>query len=59
MKKYYDLIGQKIVACLDWNEGYGSEEDAKKHFKSEFREISKKEFNKLGKEYTSSSKKNK
>lgn len=52
MKKYYDLIDQRIVACLDWKNGYGSIEDAKKHFKSDFREISKKEFNELGKKYS-------
>lgn len=56
MKKYYDLTGQRIVACLDWKTGYESIEDAKKYFKSDFKEISKKEFNKLGEEYSNSNK---
>ena len=52
MKKYYELVGQRIVACLDWADGFGTEEDAKNYFSSEFREITKKEFEELGEEYS-------
>lgn len=52
MKKYYDLLESKLVVCLDWNVGYGTLEQAKKYFKTEVREISKKEFKMLGEEYT-------
>lgn len=52
MKKYYDLYTERLLAVLDWNKGYGSLEDAKKHFKSnDVREITMKEFNRLEKEY--------
>lgn len=52
MKKYYDLYKERIVAILDWNKGYGSLEDAKSHLKTDdVREIDKKEFNRLEKEY--------
>ncbi len=52
MKKYYDLVGQRLVACLDWEKGYGSLEQAQKYFDCEIREITKKEFDKLGEEYS-------
>lgn len=53
MKKYYELVGQRLVACLDWEKGYGSIEQAKKYFGCEIKEITRKEFNKLGDEYSS------
>lgn len=53
MKKYYDLVGQRLVACLDWEKGYGSIEQAQKYFDCEIREITKKEFDRLGEEYSS------
>lgn len=53
MKKYYDLIGERLVACLDWEDGYGTINQAKKYFGCEIKEITKKEFDKLGKEYSS------
>jgi len=58
MKKYYDLPNSRLVAMLDWNNGYGSIEDAREYLKSdkEVREISLSEFNKLGKEYSSGKK---
>ena len=52
MKKYYDLVGQRMVACLDLEKGYGSFEQAQKYFDCEIREITKKEFHKLGEEYS-------
>lgn len=54
MKKYYDLPNSKLVAMLDWNDGYGSIEEAREYLKSdkEVREISLSEFNKLGKIYS-------
>lgn len=52
MKKYYDLVGQRLVACLDWEKGYGSIEQAKKYFDCEIKEITKKEFDRLGEEYS-------
>lgn len=54
MKKYYDLPNTRLVAMLDWEKG-GSLEEARKYLKSdkEVREISKSEFNKLNKEYSS------
>lgn len=52
MKKYYDLIGQRLVACLDWEKGYGSFGQAQKYFDCEIREITKKEFDKLREEYS-------
>lgn len=58
MKKYYDLPEERIVAMLDWKEGHGSFEEAKAYFKSEIREISKKEFDVLGEEYTNGGIKN-
>lgn len=52
VKKYYDLYNERLLAVLDWNKGYGSLEDAKKHFKTDnVREITRKEFNRLEKEY--------
>jgi hypothetical protein len=58
MKKYYDLPNSRLVAMLDWEDGYGSIEDARNYLKSDIdvREISLSEFNKLGKEYSSSKK---
>lgn len=55
MKKYYDLPNERLVAMLEWNKGYGTLEEAKSYFKSECREISKNEFERLGKEYCSGS----
>lgn len=52
MKKYYDLPVSRLVAMLDWEKGYGSLEQAQKYFKTECREITKKEFDKLGDEYS-------
>ena len=52
MKKYYDLVGQRLVACLDWEKGHGSLDQAQKYFDCEIREITKKEFDKLGEEYS-------
>lgn len=54
MKKYYDLVGQRVVAMLDWKDGYGTLEEAQKYFDCEIRELSKKEFSELGEEYTNS-----
>ena len=52
MKKYYDLYNERLLAILNWNKGCGSLEDAKKYFKSnDVREITRKEFNRLEKEY--------
>ena len=55
MKKYYDLVGQRLVACLDWKKGYGSIEQAQKCFGCEIREITKKEFELLAEEYSNNS----
>jgi len=57
VKKYYELIGQRLVACVEWEAGYGSMEQARKCFDCEVREITKKEFDKLGEEYSSNAKK--
>lgn len=53
-KKYYDLLGQRVVACLDWKKGYGTIEEAKKVLGNNIREISKSEFKRLGEIYTTS-----
>lgn len=52
MKKYYELVGQKLVACLDWEREYGTLAQAQKYFDCEIREITKKEFDRLGEEYS-------
>jgi hypothetical protein len=52
MKKYYDLPESKLVACLDWNKGYGTLEQAQEYFKTEVREITLKEFNEIGEKYS-------
>ena len=54
MKKYYDLPNSKLVAMLNWNDGYGSIEEAREYLKSDsdVREVSLSEFNKLGKIYS-------
>lgn len=54
MKKYYDLAEERLVACLEWEKGYGTIEQAKKYFGCEIKEITKKEFDKLGEEYSNS-----
>lgn len=51
MKKYYDLPQRSLVACLDWEEGYGTLEQAQNYFKTKIREISKNEFDILGEKY--------
>lgn len=51
MKKYYDLPQSRLVACLDWKEGYGTLEQAQNYLKTEVREVSKKEFDLLGEKY--------
>jgi hypothetical protein len=58
MKKYYDLPNSRLVAMLDWNDGYGSIEDARDYLKSDpdVKEISLAEFNKLGELYSSGKK---
>ncbi|WP_024615827.1 hypothetical protein [Clostridium sp. Ade.TY] len=57
MKRYYDLYEEKICAMLDWNEGHGNIEDAKKHFKTnKVREVGLKEFNALRNKYCNKSK---
>jgi hypothetical protein len=57
MKKYYDLPEHRMVACLEWIEGYGTLEEAQKYFSTKARKIDKKEFNKLGNEYCNSKRK--
>lgn len=52
MKKYYDLPKSRLVAMLDWKPGYGSIEQAQQYFKEECREITKKEYDELGEEYS-------
>lgn len=53
MKKYYDMPNSKLVAMLDWKNGYGTLEQAKEHLSDkDVREISKKEFNLLGEKYS-------
>ncbi|MDU4953844.1 MAG: hypothetical protein E6X21_16130 [Clostridium sp.] len=53
MKKYYDMPNSKIVAMLDWQEGYGTLEQAREYLlDKDTREISKKEFDFLGKKYS-------
>lgn len=55
MKKYYDMPNRKIVAMLDWNDGYGTLEHAKEYLTDkDVREISRKEFNELGNKYSNS-----
>lgn len=49
MKKYYELIEERLVAMLDWKKGYGTLEEAQEYFKCEIREISKEEFDKYSK----------
>ena len=54
MKKYYDIPNERLVCMLDWEEGFGSLEQAKRFFGTEnVREITKAEFNRLGEEYAS------
>ncbi|MGL5713394.1 MAG: hypothetical protein ACRCX2_10275 [Paraclostridium sp.] len=58
MRKYYDLYEDRIVAQLDWKDGYGTLDHAKAQFTTDkFREIDKKEFDRLGKEYSNGEKK--
>lgn len=53
MKKYYDMPNLKLVAMLNWKNGYGTLEQAKKHLSDpDTREISKKEFNFLEEKYS-------
>lgn len=57
MKKYYDMPNSKIVAMLDWNDGYGTLDEAKEYLSDkDVREISKKEFNFLGEKYLNTKK---
>lgn len=52
MKRYYELIGKKLVCQLNFKKGFiPTLEFASKYIGSEVREISKKEFNKLAEEY--------
>lgn len=51
MVKYYDLKDERLVVYVKWKEGCGTLEQAKRYFKTDTREISLKEFNKLSKEY--------
>lgn len=51
MKKYYDLMESKLVACIEWEKYNGSFEQAKKYFKESIREVTLKEFRRLEKEY--------
>ncbi|MGU8718776.1 hypothetical protein ACV3RR_04840 [Clostridium perfringens] len=54
MKRYYDLYEERLIAMLEWKEGYGALTDAKKHFGTDsVREIEVEEFNRLEKEYCS------
>ena len=44
MKKYYDMPNSKMVAMLDWKDGYGTLEQAREYLSDkDTREISKKE----------------
>lgn len=57
MKKYYDMPNSKIVAMLDWADGYGTLEQAREYLSDkDTREISKKEFDILGEKYSNSKK---
>lgn len=57
MKKYYDLPNSRLVAMLEWNDGFGTLEQAKEYFNDkDVREISKKEFNIIGEEYSKTKK---
>lgn len=53
MKRYYELIGKKLVCQLDFKPGFiPTLEYVSNYIGTEVREISKKEFNKLGEEYS-------
>ena len=42
MKKYYDMPNSKMVAMLDWKDGYGTLEQAREYLSDkDTREISK------------------
>lgn len=57
MKKYYDMPNSKMVAMLDWKDGYGTLEQAKEYLSDkDTREISKREFDVLGEKYSNSKK---
>ena len=57
MKKYYDMPNSKIVAMLDWKDGYGTLEEAREYLSDiDVKEISKKEFNLLGEKYSRNTK---
>lgn len=53
MKKYYDMPNSKLVAMLDWNDGYGTLDEAREYLSDkDVREISKSEFDILGDKYS-------
>ncbi|WP_180270486.1 hypothetical protein [Clostridium paraputrificum] len=52
MKRYYELIGERLVCELNFKKGYTPTLEAvKKYVGSDVREIDKEEFNKLAEEY--------
>lgn len=53
MRKYYDIPDERLVCMINWENGYGTLKQAKKYFNNDnVREISLKEFNELGEEYS-------
>lgn len=58
MIKYYDMPNSRLVAMLDWKKG-GTLEQAKEYLSDkDVREITKKEFDFLGEEYSNPKKEN-
>ncbi|WP_297439074.1 hypothetical protein [uncultured Clostridium sp.] len=51
MKRYFEIIDKRITLEVDIT-GFMSLEKIEKHFDTKLRELDKKEFNKLTKEYT-------
>lgn len=55
MKRYFEVIGENLTLELDMKKGYfPSVEKISKHFKTNLREVDRKEFNRLTKEFTNS-----
>lgn len=51
--KYYDMPNSRLVAMLDWKDGYGTLEQAREYLSDkDTGEISKEEFDVLGKKYS-------
>jgi len=53
MKRYFEVIGQRLTLQIDvTKEGQVlTIEQLNKHFKSNLREVNRKEYNRLGKEF--------